>query len=363
MRRSRIVALLASILCVSVLLPSCKLHKKTSTEGNTIDTEETDETPRATRASETTVPSMMVTSLDQFITDGNVFSEDLPLPTPTPIPFNPISLGYTNEDDGYFSGTLENATIVDNDLFRFTIVNTEVSQEAYIVNSQFENKSDVPYRLKLLDPCFDGYAVEESYITEIVEPHTVLDDVTDFTATIPDYAGMEPDRIAFLLLAVPIDTSMTASIQFEKNYVPCTLFPHGEEAYTFQDRNEVSGSSILYDSEVGQFTIDQFEISDRYFSATCSFLNKSSEYVMLRAANGQVMLDNSYFDLSSNTAVYVAPYSRLTYSYKVSLSSIEEAGINPQSVKLFSMDLEADTLYYDIAVMWESLIRKEIVFG
>ena len=109
MRRSRIVALLASILCVSVLLPSCKLHKKTSTEGNTIDTEETDETPRATRASETTVPSMMVTSLDQFITDGNVFSEDLPLPTPTPIPFNPISLGYTNEDDGYFSGTLENA--------------------------------------------------------------------------------------------------------------------------------------------------------------------------------------------------------------------------------------------------------------
>ncbi len=363
MRRSRIVALLACVLCVSMLLPSCKLHKKTSTEDSTIDTEETDETPRTTRVSETTVPSMMVTSLDQFITDGNVFSEDLPLPTPTPIPFTQISLGYTNEDDGYFSGALENATIVDNDLFRFTIVNTEVSQEAYIVNSQFENKSDVPYRLKFLNPTFDGCAVEDSYVTEILEPHKVLDDVTNFTATIANYGGTEPDQIAFLLLAIPIDTSMSASIQFEKNYVPCMLFPHGEEAYIFQDRVEVSGSSILYDSEVGQFAIDQFEISELYFSVTCSFLNKSSEYVMLRATNGQVMLDDTYFDLASSTAVYVAPYSRLTYSYTVSLSSIEGSGIDPQEVKLFSMNLEADTLYYDIAEMWESLIRKEIVFG
>lgn len=365
MKRSRILAFIASILCMAMLLPSCnKLHKKTTTE-RTEETDDTEETgaPIETQPSAT----MIVTSLDQFISDGGIFSEDVKLPTPTPIPYSQLPIGLTNDDDGYFSGPLVNASIVDNEFFRYTIISTEVTQTSYIVNAEFENKTDEPYSLVLLHPAINNCSCAEyRFVTEVIEPHTVLQDTTDFAQCFPDFDGTEPNRIAFLLKSNPVSSGLIVPLfdsERKANYVPCVLFPQGEENFSFQDREEVSGSSVLYDSEVGQFTIDSFEVSDGYLVVNYSYLNKSPEYVMLSAGNDQVLIDDYYFDIEQGALLYIPPYSRQTKEYYVRVSDLENNGIDPSQVRFISIDLEAKTLYYGILDMWNSTVRGEIVFG
>ena len=105
MKRQRLVAIISVLLCIA-LLPSCKLHRKqkvTETEEEeTLDDEETEaDSSELTEASLSYL--MNVSSLDQFISDGSIFAENVPVPTPTPIPVNQTTLGLTNDVDGYFS--------------------------------------------------------------------------------------------------------------------------------------------------------------------------------------------------------------------------------------------------------------------
>lgn len=367
MKKNRVSAILAIVLCMALILPSCKLHKKEPTKKTKPTTEATE--PRVTGTS----LSLDVVSLNQFISDGNAFEETYTLPvTPSPIPVSPTLLGLTNEDDGYYSGPLENATIVDNAFFRYTILSTEVTSESYIITGEFENKTDVPYNLYFYNPIIDNTCNSFCYYTDVIEPHTVVPDVTDFTKIIPSYDGTEPDRIAFLIMGSALDKSQHVQLFDEEkgmNYVPVMLYPHGEESFVFQDVSALDGSVIGYDSEQFQFAIEYFTIENDVFQVHYSFLNKTSEYMELLLQDHKLMLDDEFFSTYNQANSnyrgnsFIAPYSRQTGAFAVSVEDIQQAGMDPEQVRLASMPLQVYTLYTDLTMIFDATIREQVNMG
>ncbi len=372
MKKSRLVAIICLMLCFTMLLPSCKLRRKGSTvtteEEEDLDEDTEDDSKEAAeQVTDATAFLMSVTSLDQFISDGSIFAENVAVPTPTPIPVNQTPLGLTNDVDGYFSGPLQNATIVDNEFFRFTIISSEVTPDAYIVTAEMENKSDVPYKLRMYNPitdngCADPYFIYES---DTVEPHQVLNDVTNFATCIKDYNGTEPTRLAFLLLAVPVNRDQTAVLadpNLQLNYIPVTIFPQGEDAFHYEDAPLDPNSMIVFDSEGAEFIIDSFELADNKFCVNYTFINKTTDYIKLQLDGGQMTIDQIVFDTGIQ-ALYIPPYGRQVGCFAVSQTTITEAGLDPNLIKTVSIPLQAKSLNDELKVLWDTVIKKEIDFG
>ena len=359
-----------------LLLPSCGLRRKESTSKTRQTEEETDDEETDDTSDDPVVPNtgavMNVKSLDAFISDGSIFADNVPVPTPTPIPVKQSTLGLTNEDDGYFSGPLENATIVDNEFFRFTIVSAVLDGNSYTITSEFENRTDVPYTLYFRNPILNNESTEYYfYMESAVEPHTVYTDVTDYPSVFKEFDGTEPTRIAFLLLAVPVSSNLDANLARSLsdpnktlNYIPVTLFPQGEDAFVYEDAPLGQDSTIVYDSDGAEFIIDSFEVNDYDFRVNFTFVNKTSEYIVLMIEDGTITLDKTVFD-TGNQFNYIPPYGRLSSCFSISISTIKEAGLEPTALKSISIPLIAQSLNNgnDFKVLWETVIKKEINFG
>ncbi|MBO4475030.1 MAG: hypothetical protein J5750_09005 [Clostridiales bacterium] len=373
MKRSRIVKIIAILLCSAVLLPSCGLRRKETTTKTKQTEEETDEDETDSSKDDPSGPSvqmlMHVDSLDDFISDGSIFAENVPVATPTPIPVRQTSLGLTNDVDGYFSGPLENATVVDNQYFRFTIVSAELTDTSYTITSEFENKSDVPYTIYWRNPVMNNECSEYYlYTEEAIEPHTVLTDVTDFAFCFKGFDGSEPTRLSFLLLAIPVSNTLTAALakaadsDCTLNYIPVTLFPQGEDAFVYVDEPIGTESTIMYDSEGAEFIIDSFDASDSSFEVYYTFINKTTKYIQLCLDDGQIILDKTIFDVGTQ-AIYIPPYGRVSSSFYVSGSTIDAAGFKPTDFKTVSIPLLANCLNDDVSVLWDTVVKKEIDYG
>ena len=374
MKRQRLVAIICVILCIA-LLPSCKLRRKQkateSEEEESLEDDETEDTSEDT-SSEPEQTSfayfMNVASLDQFISDGYIFAENVPVPTPTPIPVNQTSLGLTNDDDGYFSGPLENATVVDNEYFRFTIISAEATPDGYIVKSEFENKSDVAYTLYLRNPIFNNECNDRVYYTDVINAHSVLEDETNFIQCFENYDGSVPTRISFLILAIPASDNQIAVLADpvnQLNYIPVNIFPQGEDAYHYEEQELPPESSIMYDTEGAQFIIDSFEVSDTRFSVYYTFINKTTDYLQFLLNDGEIMLDKMMFK-AGNQAIYVPPYGRQTGVFSVLADDIKAAGMDINQIKLVSLSLKANSLNdveHGIKVLWETIVKKEVELG
>ena len=372
MKKNRLIALLAVVLCFAVPLPSCKLHRKVETKETEEEEETEDETESETESSTDSLitPLMQVYSLDQFISDGSIFAENVAVPTPTPIPVNQTTLGLTNEDVGYYSGALENATIVDNEYFRFTITSVEMTDTVYNVKFQVENKSDTPYTINFLDSIMDNEVSSKYYYYSdfVLEPHKVYDDENDFGKFFEGYNGQAPARLSFLLLATTSSSDMPRPVLWEKNgstynFVAVNLFPQGEDAFHYEDPEISDESSIVYDSEGIQVRIDSFDISTDYFSITFTVLNKTNTYVRYSLRDGMITLDQTVFENKTLDTCYVAPYGNVRSVYKIKLGDINSAGMNPNLVKTVSFDVRANYLDEEISVLMESVIKKEVTFG
>lgn len=370
MKKNRLIALFAVVLCFSVLFSGCKLHRKVETEATEEEEEAEDETESETAGTtDSLVTSLMqVYSLDQFISDGSIFAENIPVPTATPIPVNQTLLGQTNEDDGYFSGPLENATILDNEYFRYTNVSVETTDEAYIINAQFENKSDIPYSLVMSDITVNNYAEQIKFGSEVVEPHKVLDDVTKIDKqNFPWYDGQEPTRISFLLQSNPLDKSdfaaLTENDDSRSNYVAVNLFPQGEEAFHYEDPALSDTSSIVYDSDGIKMQIDYFKIADYTFEIHYTMVNKTNTYVMAYLKDNSITLDTTVFDTDAVQACYIAPYGCVAGKYSVSLDAIQTAGLISNEIKSVSIPVIAFYLGADKSILMDADVKREVTFG
>ena len=370
MKKNRLVALLAVVLCFAVLLPSCKLHRKVETTAAEEEEETEDETESETDASTASLvtPLMQVYSMDQFISDGSIFAENVPVPTATPIPVNQTLLGQTNEDDGYFSGPLENATIVDNEYFRFTIVSAETVDGQYTIKAQFENKSDIPYNLFWRDVKVDNYVGHLSVITETVEPHKVLDFENSINKEyFPGYDGQEPTRISFYLQAKPLNPDDSAVLTVVddagKPSVAVNIFPKGEEAFHYEEPALSDTSSIVYDSDGIRLQIDDFELTDSYFFIHYTFVNKTNVYAMAYLKDSCITLDSTVFDVGSLQACYIAPYGCYEGSYFVDVNSIQNAGLVPTDIKTVSIPVFAFYLGAANSILMDTDVKKEVTFG
>ena len=369
MKKNRLIALLAVVLCFAVLLPCCKLHRKVETKA-TEEEEETEEETESETESTTSlaISQMQVYSLDQFISDGSIFAENVPVPTATPIPVAQTSLGLTNEDVGYFSGALENATIVDNEYFRFTITSVEMTDTAYNVKFQVENKTDTPYTIFFLDSIMDNESTNWYYYSDsVIEPHTVYEDENDFAVFFEGYNGQVPTRLSFLLLATTADDLPRAVLWGKDdstyNFVPVNLFPQGEEAFHYEELEIPDDSSIVHDSEGIQLRIDSFDVDDNSFDINFTVLNKTNKYVMFSLSDGKITLDQTVFNNTMLNTSYVAPYGNVHYVYQVSLDKMNSAGVVPSMVKTVSFNVKASYLDEDISVLMEAEIKKEVTFG
>ena len=371
MKKNRLIALLAVVLCFAVLLPSCKLHRKVETKATEEEEETEDETESETDTSTSALitPLMQVSSLDQFISDGSIFAENVPVPTPTPIPVSQTTLGLTNEDIGYFSGPLENATVVDNEYFRFTIISVEMTDTKYNVKFQFENKSDSPYNINFLNAIMDNESSNWYYYTDsVIEPHTVYDDENDFGIFFEGYSGQVPTRLSFLLLATTTSSNMPRPILWEKdglnyNFVPVNLFPQGEDAFHYAEPEISDDSSIVYDSDGIQFRIDSFDVDSNTFDIKYTIVNKTNMYVMFSVSDGKITLDQTVFDNAAFNTCYIAPYGNVRSDYQVLLTDLNSAGVDPNMVKTVSFNVRASYLDEDISVLMEAIIKKEVTFG
>ncbi|MBO4650513.1 MAG: hypothetical protein J5653_04905 [Clostridiales bacterium] len=374
MKRQRIIAAVSIILCFMMLLPSCNMHKKQATketeeEEEDIDDEDDDDD---SDPSDTSGPefSMKVTKLHQFISDGSIFAENVPVPTPTPIPMKQESLGLTNDVDGYYSGDLNGATIVDNEYFKFVITSAEVTDEGYIVTSEYTNKTDVPYKLYMHDVvlnnvCFDA---DSYYYTEkAIEPNKPYVDVTNFASEYAEepYDFTVPTRISFLMIASPtVDgtTAVLADPENQLNYIPVNLFPQGEDAYVYEEKPLGSSSEIILDSEGAQMIVDGFDLDDTDFTISYTYINKTSDYIQLRLDDHTITIDKMVYEVGSQAA-FIPPYSRRTGFFRVSRSLIEDSGLDPNSLRLASIPLRADSLNNGVMVLWQTTIKTEIHYG
>lgn len=355
-----------------MLLSSCGLHKKQATkateeEEEIEDEEEDDKDPSGSTAPEF---SMNVTKLHQFISDGSIFAENVPVATPTPIPMKQEYLGLTNDDDGYFSGDLTDAVVVDNEYFKFVIKSAEVTDEGYIVTSEFTNKSDVPYKLYMHDVVVNNVCMDADhfFVTDsAIEPNKVYTDVTNFASAFYEepYDFTVPTRISFLMIAGPtVDgkTAVLADPVNQLNYIPVNLFPQGEDAYVYEEKPLGSTSKIIYDSEGTQLIIDSFDLTDSSLIINYTYINKTSDYIQLRLDDHAITIDKMVYEVGSQAA-FIPPYSRRTGNFTVGRSVIEESGLDPNSLHLASIPLRADSLYNGVMVLWQTTIKTEIEYG
>ena len=374
MKRQRLLAAVSIILCFMMLLSSCEMHKKQTTEKTEEEEEdiEDEDDDDDSDPSDNSGPefSMNVVNLHQFISDGSIFAENVPVPTPTPIPMKQESLGLTNDADGYYSGDLNGATIVDNEYFKFVITSAEVTDEGYIVTSEYTNKTDVPYILYFHDvvvnnDCFDA---DSYYYTEAaVKPNEVYTDVTNFASEYSEepYDFTVPTRISFLMIASPTDSSQTAVLADpvnQVNYIPVNLFPQGEDAYVYEEKPLGSSSKIVYDSEGTQLVIDGFDIINSSFVISYTYINKTSDYIQLRLDDHTMTIDKMVYDVGSQAA-FIPPFARRTGSFKVDCSLIEESGLDPNMLHLVSIPLRADSLNNGVMVLWQTTIKVEVDYG
>lgn len=376
MKRQRFLTIIAFMLCIFMLMPSCKLHRKQAATEPEDEEEEIDEeekeaaksTASESDDSDTPVFLMNVTSLDQFISDGSIFAENVAVPTPTPIPVTQTPLGLTNDVDGYFSGPLENATIVDNEYFRFTIFSAEATDQGYIVKSEFENKSDVAYKLYLRNPIVNNECNDLVYYTDVIEPHKVVPDETNFGDCFANYDGSVPTRISFLMLAVEIsgtNPAVLADPVNHLNYIPVNIFPQGEDAFHYEPYEPGPSSDIVYDSEGAEFILDSFDVTNGKLMINYTFINKTTDYVQLLLDDGMITLDKTVINVGSQ-AIYIPPYGRQTGVFTVSSADLQLAGVDPNMVKLVSLPLKANSLNdveHGIKVLWETIIKKEVHLG
>lgn len=374
MKRQRLLAAVSIILCFMMLLPSCQMHKKQATEETEeeeedIDDEDDDDDSDPSGSSGLDF-SMNVTKLHQFISDGSIFAENVPVPTPTPIPMNQGKLGFTNDDDGYYSGDLTDAVIVDNEYFRFVIKSAEVTDEGYIITSEYLNKSNVPYKLYLHDVVINNNCMDTDnwYITDFaVEPNKPYTDVTNFADACNEepYDFTVPTRISFLMIAGPtVDgkSAVLADPVNQLNYIPINLFPQGEDAYVYEEKPLGPSSEIIYDSEGTQLIIDGFDLTDSKFVIDYTYINKTSDYIQLRLDDQSLTLDKMVYDVGSQAA-FIPPYSRRTGHFTVERSVIEESGLDPSALHLASIPLRADSLNNGVMVLWQTTIKTEIKYG
>ena len=370
MKRQRLITVISLMLCALMILPSCKMHRKVKETVDEDEEEEELEEEEDQTSDNSAAPSvylMNVRSLDQFISDGSIFAENVPVPTPTPIPVNQTPLGHTNEDDGYFSGPLNNATIVDNEFFRYTILSAELRDGGYFVTAEFENKTEVPYELHMWNPMINNQCSASTlhYYTKTVYPHTVLNDVTDFASCIDNFDGNEPTRISFTLIGDAIADNQRATLADpvnDLNYVVVNLFPQGEDAFHYEETPIDPSSKILYDSDGAEFIIDYFEVTDSYFRIHYTFINKTTVFIGLFLDDKSITLDKTVFETGSQ-ACYIAPFARQEGVFDVEKSVIEEAGMDTYSIKLVSLSLSAKSLDDVLQVLWETVIKTEVNMG
>ena len=368
MKKSRLIQIIALILCVLIVLPSCQLRKKSET---TYDDESEEESTTDDESDpDDSYPTMLVNSLDQFISDGSVFAENAVLPTPTPIPVVQNTLGRTNDDEGYFEGALENACIVDNEYFRFTILNIDTSTGEYIMNMEYENKTDNAFEVRWFHPIVDECLLDDTYFyTDVVEPHTVYSDVTNMSKFFPEFFenSMEPTRISFLLIAAGADPNVKypaitmASDGMEYNYIPVDLFPQGESAFVYHEA-DLTDSTILFDSDGALFAVDYFEVTDYGFYIHYTFVNKTTEHLRLSLDNDILKLDNIVFDTGSQER-FIPPYTNFTSYYYVKCETIRASGLDPNDLQTASIPLLVDSLMNGIYVMWQNTLPTKIVYG
>ena len=380
MKKSKLVKVIAILLCFMLLVPSCGLRRKDSTtveeEDEDFDDEEEEEKNTKKKNSDSDDPTanvmMYVSSLDQFISDGSIFAENMPVATPTPIPVQQSLLGLTNDDDGYFSGPLNNASIVDNENFRFTIISAEIedtedSGKQYVIKFEAENKSDVPYALIFKDPVLDNMCTHSDFQTDLntaIEPGEVLKDTLEYSSAFDDFdPSVEPTRIAFVLLAAPSVKGTKAYLSptnLERNYVTVTLFPQGESAFEYKPRELSDTSEILYDNDGGQFAINYFETSSYYLYIHYTYTNKTNEYVYLMV-DGDITLDKKMFN-ATNLYSYIAPFSQEEGKYAIKLTDIEAAGMNVADIKFVSIPLLAASLN-GLSILWDADVKSKVIMG
>ena len=374
MKQRKVLTILALLMCVLFILPSCGMQRKT--EPTTEEEEDPDDTTTESVEEVDVRATMQVDSLDQFISDGSIFAENVPIPTPTPIPVNQYTLGMTNDGNGYYSGPLENATVIDNEFFRYTIFSAELTDTSYVVTGEFENKTDVSYYLYFKNPILDNECSDNYFYSDTIGPHSVMEDVTDFAQLFEDFNGVEPTRISFLLLGVTNETNpdgssksvVLSSPEFLLNYVPVNIFPQGEDAFVYQDKPISDDSMILYDSDGAMFAIDYFEVTNEYFCIYYTFLNKTSSYLELRLDDHMITLDGTVFNTPNNShqPIYVAPYARQTAKFTISKDTIEKAGLDPYGISTVTLPLISSSVSdpdEGIKVLWQIDVKCKVSYG
>lgn len=380
MKKSKLVKFIAILLCFMLLVPSCGLRRKDSTtveeEDEDFDDEEEEEKNTQKKNSDSDDPTanvmMYVNSLDQFISDGSIFAENMPVATPTPIPVQQTLLGLTNEDDGYFSGPLNNASIVDNENFVFTIISadmedTEESGKQYVIRFHMENKSDVPYTVIFRDPVLDNMCTNFDVYTDtksVIAPGGDYDDFLEYSSLFDDFdPSVEPTRIAFVLIAAPSVKGAQAYLsptELARNYVTVTLFPQGESAFVYKPRELSDTSEIIYDNDGGQFAINYFETTSYCLYIHYTYTNKTNEYVYLMV-DGDITLDKKMFN-AENIYSYIAPFSQEEGKYSIKLTDIEAAGMNVTDIKFVSIPLLAASLN-GLSILWDADVKSKVIMG
>jgi len=369
MKKSKIIRFLSVMLCVSLLTVSLSACKKSSGKTSRTTEEETEEeTTEATTKATVPVPSMKVDSLDQFISDGSLYAEDVVLPTPTPIPVQQTPLGLENDGNGYYSGSLENVNVIDTKNFRYTITKIEHDDEHYYVYGEFENKTDYTYSLHFKNPTVDNEC-NSFYFTldEPIQPHTTVPDLTDFAKCVKDYHGQEFTRISFLLLAIDslkVGKTMPIS-ETGNNYILVNLFPQGEDKYVYEESPLPEGADIVVDTEGTLLSIDSFELLGTdpgriYIHYTIR--NKTADYIQFKLKDESMMFDDTVFDGLGHQSTYVAPFTTISDYFSISLENFDKVKIDPHNVKSLSLPVIVNSLTDDIKVMWERIIKVEVGF-
>lgn len=368
MKHSKWITVLTVLLACSFLLSACSSSNKSSRR-STASEEETEESSQQ-ETTEPEVPTINVSSLDQFLSDGSLFAEDVPVPTPTPIPVKQTKLGMENDGKGYFSGMPENTTIIETKYFRYTIFDIKKTDTSYEVNGEFENKSDKAYKLTLRNVAIDSVATTTRfYLQDPVEPHTKVPDTTDFATVVEGYHGQDFSRISFLILASDPDTSKNATIPISddgSNYVLINLFPKGEDAFRYEEKAIDEDSKIIFDSDGALFSVDGFEYTHSAVSSSMTihytFVNKTADYIQFKLLEQKIMLDNVEVEIG-HQSIYIPPFASLSGDFYVSNSALEGTGINPANVKMVIIPVIANSLTDGIKVLWQKSIKTEVTYS
>ncbi|MBR2750917.1 MAG: hypothetical protein IKD90_07285 [Clostridiales bacterium] len=376
MKRSKLIQFLSVILSLSVFLFSlsaCKKNtdkvaaKSTASEEDE-DDEDEDEDETTTKATKATVsePSLDVLSLDQFISDGSIFAEDVVLPTPTPIPVSQAPLGLSNDGRGYYSGTLEKVNVIDNQYFRYTIFKVEKDAEHYYVHGEFENKTDSSFGLRFMNPTVDNETNDfYFYIDAPMEPKSVLQDTTDFAKCVSNYNGQDLTRISFLLLATDPENKNTIYPISDNNcnYVLVNLFPQGEDAFVYEEAALPDTADILVDTEGALFSIDSFDLNDSQMIIHYTFRNKTGDYLQLKLKDKTIMVDDTVFDELGSQTIYIAPYSTCSNYFFIRKDRFDKVKLNPINANSISIPILVNSLSDGVNVLWERIVKAEVEYG